>query len=121
MSEANQAHHVPRLNFGDEFDIADGVTVWPIAFPHDLAHPPFESTVFIIEPGKCSPPDSHAVEETWVILKGAGRLDYDGQSMRLSGGDKVFFPSHRTHQVTNDADGPLEILSIYWEPHAQNA
>jgi hypothetical protein len=49
-----------------------------------------------------------------VILNGTGMLDYEGTTLRLSRLDKLFFPSLRAHQVTNDAQAPLEILSVYW-------
>jgi mannose-6-phosphate isomerase-like protein (cupin superfamily) len=102
------------LPFGTSFDIAEGVVVQPIEYPAGRFQPPFKSTVFVVAPGCSSPMDRHEVAEMWVILSGTGLLECDGRKINVSRSDKLFFPSLRSHQVTNDATVPLEILSVYW-------
>jgi len=115
MINANKQLGVsPYLGLGDGYDIAEGVLVWPIEYPQHQSNPPFKSTVFVVEPGKSTPQDNHQVEEMWVILEGTGLLSYETETLRVSSMDQLFFPSLKTHQISNDASRPLKILSIYW-------
>lgn len=102
------------MELGDGVDIADGVRVFPIDIRSSERTAPFKSTVFSVAAGQSTPPDKHDVAEMWVILKGGGVLEYEGEAMRIAEQDRLFFPSQRLHKVTNDSREPLQILSIYW-------
>jgi mannose-6-phosphate isomerase-like protein (cupin superfamily) len=108
----------PHLATGESFDIAEGGVVHPLDYPPGQSTPPFKAAIFVVAPGHATPLDRHEVAETWVILKGAGLLDFEGTTLRVSASDKLFFPSLRSHQVTNDTPSPLEILSVYWPVNA---
>ena len=47
---------------------------------------------------------------------GSGRLLLDGEPMRVSAGDSLFYDSFRRHQLHNDGTEPIEIISIWWQP-----
>jgi mannose-6-phosphate isomerase-like protein (cupin superfamily) len=104
----------PRLELGDGVDIADGVRVFPVDIRSSERTAPFKSTVFSVAAGQSTPPDRHDVAEMWVVLKGGGVLEYEGEAMRIAEQDRLFFPSQRLHKITNDSREPLQILSIYW-------
>lgn len=77
---------------------------------------PFTVARFVVPAGISSSPDKHEVREMWVVVRGAGRLVLDGEERPLSTGDVVYFESERTHQLVNDSDQPVELVSIWWRP-----
>ena len=80
---------------------------------------PFQSSRWTVEPGCCSPIDSHSVHEIWLVARGEGQLVYDGQPTRARAKDIFYFEPPRTHQIFNDGGETLEIFSIWW-PDARN-
>jgi mannose-6-phosphate isomerase-like protein (cupin superfamily) len=80
--------------------------------------PPFRSSQFVVEPGRATSVDRHAVEEMWIVLSGTGTLLFEGTACPISPGDIIHFDSFQTHQVLNDGEGELVIISLWWR-HAQ--
>lgn len=54
--------------------------------------------------------DVHDVEELFYIVKGKGKVTYDGKPVQVEAGDVVFMPAHVTHSVINDSDQPYIAL-----------
>lgn len=104
----------PTLHFATSEYVANGVTVNPIDFAKIKKHPPFNFTYFEVQPGCMTPLDKHRVEECWVIMQGSGLLHYENQSHAVKTRDVLHFASNKKHQIHNDAQEPLIILSIYW-------
>lgn len=102
------------LGFDTDFNLAEGVVVSPISFPSNSPAPPFNSTIFVVQPNCSTPLDYHEEAEMWVILNGSGLLKYESVHSQVARFDKFFFPSFTNHQIFNDSTVPLEILSIYW-------
>jgi mannose-6-phosphate isomerase-like protein (cupin superfamily) len=112
--EESQAGKSPFLALGEDVPIAKGVCVFPIEISNGATERPFKTTVFRVAAGSSTPMDEHRVEEMWIVLKGTGLLEYESEKMRICELDRLFFPSLRTHRVTNDSAQVLQILSIYW-------
>ncbi len=48
--------------------------------------------------------DVHEVEELFYIVKGKGKITYDGKPLDVEAGDMVYMPAHVAHRVINDSD-----------------
>ena len=77
---------------------------------------PFTLARFRVPPGVTSAADTHEVREIWLVESGSGELSLDGQKLRVSAGDTLYFESFRTHQLHNDGDEPVDLVSIWWKP-----
>ncbi len=75
---------------------------------------PFEGGQFIVQPGATSKPDTHQVSECWMIARGEGTLNYDGEDYPVSQGDFLFFEPQKTHFITNNSDQELVIYTVWW-------
>ena len=80
----------------------------PVA-PFTLAH-------IHVPPGVTTAEDHHEVREIWLVQSGSGQLTLDGQRLRVAAGDSLYYASYRRHQLHNDGDVPVEIVSIWWQP-----
>ncbi|MBP3655404.1 MAG: cupin domain-containing protein [Clostridia bacterium] len=71
-----------------------------------------------LAPGGCQPRHTHpASEQTWVALRGAGRLLLaDGQEAPFSAGDVVRFAEGDVHGLVNNGGGELVYLSVTAPP-----
>jgi mannose-6-phosphate isomerase-like protein (cupin superfamily) len=77
---------------------------------------PFTLARFRVPPGVTSAADHHEVREIWLIQSGSGELSLDERKFRVSAGDTLYFESFRTHQLHNDGDEPVDVVSIWWQP-----
>lgn len=75
---------------------------------------PFTLARFSVPPGVTSAADCHEVREIWLVQSGSGLLTVDGVSDRLCAGQVRFFDSFQTHQLYNDGDDTIELVSIWW-------
>jgi mannose-6-phosphate isomerase-like protein (cupin superfamily) len=71
---------------------------------------------FVVPAGLASTPDTHEVREMWVILRGEGRLKLDGEETRVRAGEVLYFDSLQTHQLINEGEEAVELLSMWWRP-----
>ena len=104
----------PFLPFGPKADREYG----SIQLHHDGDLPgelPFRYSRFVVAPGNTSRLDQHEVLEVWVVLSGNGTLRVGGIESRVTAGDVVHFRPMRSHQVTNDGPGNLEVFSFWWK------
>ena len=74
----------------------------------------------VIPPNFSSPAHYHKVsEETYYVLKGAGRMIIGGNEFTLSPGQACLIMPGEIHQIFNDMEGDLEFLAICapaWTP-----
>jgi mannose-6-phosphate isomerase-like protein (cupin superfamily) len=65
----------------------------------------------VIPPGVTIGTHTHGNnEEVYFILNGSGRMKIDGSDVPVSRGDLILNRPHGTHGITNESDGPIEIL-----------
>lgn len=76
---------------------------------------PFQASRFSLAPGASSPVDQHSVREMWFIASGAGKLIFDGSEHDVVAGHALYFPSGKTHQITNCSDSELVVFSVWWK------
>ncbi len=83
------------------------------AVGHSVAH-------IELPPGKASLKHYHPeAEESYYILSGVGRLELDGETVRLHPGQLVAIAPPGVHQIFNDGPEPLHFLAICapaWTP-----
>jgi mannose-6-phosphate isomerase-like protein (cupin superfamily) len=77
---------------------------------------PFTLAKFHVPVGVTTAEDHHLVREIWLVESGSGRLTVDGEVLRLSAGDSLYYDSFRHHQLHNDGDVPITLISIWWQP-----
>ena len=77
---------------------------------------PFTLARFVVPPGVTTSPDTHDVREVWVIVRGEGVLTLDGEETRVRAGDVLYYESRQTHQLVNDGDEPVELVTLWWRP-----
>ncbi len=51
-----------------------------------------------------------------LVQSGTGVLRVDGEPVRVSAGQSLFYDSFRRHELHNDGDVPIDIISIWWQP-----
>ena len=83
-------------------------------FPMHARQAPFGLILFGIEPGASIDAHSHAVHEYWFITAGQGPLRYDGETYTVQQGDLLYFEPHKRHEIINDGDQRLEVVSVDW-------
>ncbi len=82
----------------------------------ELAPPPFGSTYCEVEPLGATSPHNHYDGETFIILKGQGRMQIGDEAQDVSPGDVVLIPPFSHHTLTNISKiDRLQFLSVYWE------
>jgi mannose-6-phosphate isomerase-like protein (cupin superfamily) len=76
---------------------------------------PFKGGRFKLVPGSTSKLDIHDDRECWMVVSGNGMLSYNGQQLRVEGGDFLYFEPNKSHQIHNDQDEDLLINTIWWD------
>ncbi|MFI9720180.1 cupin domain-containing protein [Streptomyces sp. NPDC052396] len=93
----------------------DGVTVAEADLANSrLTSVPFAMARFTVPPGGTSSPDSHAVQEIWLLQAGHGTLVVDGRPEAVGPGSAVGFPPHAVHEVFADQGEELVVFSFWW-------
>lgn len=77
---------------------------------------PFTLAKIHVPVGVTTTEDHHEVREIWLVQSGSGQLSLDGEQLRISVGDSLFYDSFRRHQLYNDGAEPIDIISIWWQP-----
>ncbi len=75
-------------------------------------------------PGSSTTPHSHDEEETFIVVRGLGRMSVDGRERDVATGDAIYLEPFSAHTIANrSASEPLEFLCIWWggAPAAQPA
>ena len=74
--------------------------------------PNFAMRHFAVDRGGFTPRHSHDYEHEVFVLKGAGRIEQDGEFEDLRPGDVVFVRPNATHQFVNTGEEPFEFLCL---------
>lgn len=105
----------PQVTYRPGEDFAEGIRVFEIMQDEAKRMPaPFKVARFTVEPNCTSPVDSHAMHEIWMIAQGTGEVIYDGQKVRISAPDLLYFEPPKTHLVRNDGTESLVVFSVWW-------
>jgi mannose-6-phosphate isomerase-like protein (cupin superfamily) len=75
---------------------------------------PFETSLFRVDPGSASIPESHADTELWLVAAGSGTLIYGEHVSDIFPGQAIALVPHVVHQVVNTGSVPIEIFSLWW-------
>ncbi|MDB5072327.1 MAG: hypothetical protein JWM87_3438 [Candidatus Eremiobacteraeota bacterium] len=79
-----------------------------------VADSPWGSAWAAVAPGASSHLHGHDEEETFIVLKGSGTMQVDGQAESVAAGDVIYLPRFSEHTLRNDGAGDLEFLCIWW-------
>ena len=81
-----------------------------------VASPVWGAALASVRPGESTTPDCHDELETFVVLSGSGRIEIDGETEHLVGGDMVLIPRNARHVFANlSSTEPLLFISIFWD------
>jgi mannose-6-phosphate isomerase-like protein (cupin superfamily) len=73
--------------------------------------------VMRLEPGADIGEERHAkVEQTFVVVQGAGDVVLDGARRPITVGDVIVVPAATTHDLVAGRNGPLVLVTIYAPP-----
>lgn len=107
-----------REEFGRAYGIlCQGVYPW-----RGEADTPFGTAWCIVEPGGTAKAHKHQEHETFLIVKGRGRMTVDGETAEVGPGDVVLMKPFHSHELKNaSTEEDLLFLDIYWEEMATAA
>ena len=74
-----------------------------------------------LEPGQATERHYHREsEEIYVVTKGAGVLEIDGETRRVRPGEAILIPPGAWHQLENDGTSELRILCCCAPPYSHD-
>ncbi len=74
-----------------------------------------------LEPGQATERHHHrASEEIYLVTKGSGELELDGEKRRVRPGDAVLIPPGTWHTLDNDGTSELTILCMCSPPYSHD-
>ena len=98
----------------EAFVTKDGSTIRELH--HTAAQSLAEAT---LEPGQSTIRHHHrASEEIYVVTKGSGSLEVDGETRRVSRGDAILILPGAWHTLENDGTSELTILCMCSPPYS---
>jgi mannose-6-phosphate isomerase-like protein (cupin superfamily) len=72
-----------------------------------------------LEPGQVTDRHYHALsEEIYLVTKGSGELEVDGESRRVRPGDAILIPPGAWHTLENDGTSELTVLCMCSPPYS---
>jgi len=71
-------------------------------------------------PGQEIGPESHSMDQVFIIQAGEGHACIDGINRPVTDGDMIFVPGGESHNVRNSGDYPLKLYTIYSPPKHQD-
>jgi mannose-6-phosphate isomerase-like protein (cupin superfamily) len=93
-------------NRAEPFETKDGSTIRELH--HTAAQSLAEAT---LEPGQATERHYHrASEEIYVITKGSGSLEIEGETRRVARGDAILIPAGSWHTIENNGTSELVFL-----------
>jgi mannose-6-phosphate isomerase-like protein (cupin superfamily) len=74
-----------------------------------------------LEPGQATERHHHRVtEEIYLVTKGSGELEVDGDRQRVRPGDAILIPPGAWHTLENDGSSELTILCMCAPPYSHD-
>lgn len=96
------------------FTTKDGSTIRELH--HTAAQSLAEAT---LEPAQATERHYHArTEEVYLVTKGSGSLEVDGETRRVRPGDAILIPPRAWHTLENDGTSELTILCMCSPPYS---
>ena len=106
----------------DEFVRAQGMLVRPLFPWPGVFDSPFGSGWGIVEPGTTCAAHHHHDVETYVVVRGSGRLRVGDETVAVGPGDVVTLPPLSDHSLENTSqDEDLLYLTVFWQDMDQLA
>ncbi len=100
----------------EAFVTKDGSTIRELH--HTQAQSLAEAT---LEPGQATERHYHrASEEIYLVTKGSGSLEVDGETRRVRRGDAILIPPGAWHTLENDGTSELLILCCCVPPYSHD-
>ena len=100
----------------EPFVTKDGSTIRELH--HTAAQSLAEAT---LEPGQATERHHHkASEEIYLVTKGSGSLEIDGETRRVRPGDAILIPPGAWHTLENDGTSELRILCMCSPPYSHD-
>jgi mannose-6-phosphate isomerase-like protein (cupin superfamily) len=102
------------LERAEPFTTKDGSTI------RELHHTPAQSLAeATLEPAQATERHYHErSEEIYLVTKGSGELEVDGESRRVSRGDAILIPPGAWHTLENDGTSELTVLCMCSPPYS---
>ena len=100
----------------DPFVTKDGSTI------RELHHTELQSLAeATLEPGQATERHHHrATEEIYLVTKGSGSLEVDGETRTVRPGDAILIPPGAWHTLENDGTSELTILCCCSPPYSHD-
>ncbi len=107
---------IESLRNAEPFVTKDGSTI------RELHHTELQSLAeATLEPGQATERHYHRVaEEIYLVTKGSGDLEIDGERRRVAPGDAVLIPPGAWHTLENDGTSELTILCVCVPPYSHD-
>lgn len=102
------------LGSAEPFTTKDGSTI------RELHHTPAQSLAeATLEPGQATRRHHHErSEEIYLVTKGSGELELDGETCTVRRGDAILIPPGARHTLANDGTSELTILCMCSPPYS---
>jgi mannose-6-phosphate isomerase-like protein (cupin superfamily) len=106
--------NLQSLRSAAPFRTKDGSTI------RELHHTAAQSLAeALLEPGQATERHYHAqTEEIYLVTKGSGSLEVDGETRRVRPGDAVLISPGAWHTLENDGTSELTILCMCAPPYS---
>jgi mannose-6-phosphate isomerase-like protein (cupin superfamily) len=106
--------NLQRIDGVEPFATKDGATIRELH--HTSAQSLAEAT---LEPDQATQRHYHRrSEEIYLVTKGSGSLEVDGESRRVRPGDAILIPPGAWHTLENDGTSELTILCMCAPPYS---
>ena len=104
------------LGRAEPFATKDGSTI------RELHHTQLQSLAeATLEPGQATERHHHReTEEIYLVTKGLGELEVDGEKRRVRPGDAILIPPGAWHTLENDGTSDLTILCMCAPPYSHD-
>jgi mannose-6-phosphate isomerase-like protein (cupin superfamily) len=106
--------NLQNLDRAEPFTTKDGSTI------RELHHTPAQSLAeAALEPSQATERHYHGrSEEIYLVTKGSGSLEVDGETRRVRPGDAILIPPGSWHTLENDGTSDLTILCMCSPPYS---
>jgi mannose-6-phosphate isomerase-like protein (cupin superfamily) len=106
--------NIASLDRVEPFTTKDGSTIRELH--HTQAQSLAEAT---LGPGQATQRHHHRrSEEIYLVTHGSGRLELDGETIRVGAGDAILIPPGTWHTIGNDGTGELTLLCCCSPPYS---
>ncbi|ADN50957.1 cupin domain-containing protein [Vulcanisaeta distributa] len=66
----------------------------------------------VVKPGGKAPLHRHAYAETFIVLRGVGRMTVEDETIDVKPGMCIFVKPNTPHSITNTSNEDLELITI---------